>query len=143
MILFFLSVAVIVAVLLTAGFYVFSAYVMFRIGDKFLTGTFREFLIPVHNVLLMCDCAGITRFTAVLMLLPPAAAFIIYIFAPDAAGYALCCAAALFSLSWIYLWGSVAARLGKNFWLWGVMSLFSGGIPILFLAFDSSLPKRR
>ena len=39
-------------------------------------------------------------------------------------------------------WGSVAERLGKSFWLWGAACLVFGGVPVLFLAFDGSMPRR-
>ncbi len=32
----------------------------------------------LHNVLPLCDCTGITRFTAAMMLFPPAAALFMY-----------------------------------------------------------------
>ena len=77
--------AALAALAMLLGFYLFTAYVMYRIGDKFRIGSYLEFLIPVYNVMLLCDCAGITRW--------------------------------------------VTAGIG--------------GLPVLVLAFDGSLPRRR
>lgn len=138
--LLFGTFALFAVILFTFGFYLFSAYVLFRIGEKFRVGSYPAFLVPVYNVMLLCDCAGITRWTAAGIVMPGLAAALLGIFIPlGDAGYA---ALAIFTFSWIYLWGSVAERLGKNFWLWGLLTAFLGGIPILFLAFDSSLPSR-
>src|SRR5208282_2198874 len=37
----------------------------------------------------------------------------------------------------IYFWGSVASRLGRNFWLYG-LTIWFFALPILFLAFDET-----
>lgn len=50
---------------------------------------------------------------------------------------------AVFFFCWIYLWGSIAQRLGKKFLAVGRAELFFGGLPLLILAFDGSLPRRR
>lgn len=39
---------------------------------------------------------------------------------------------------WIGLWGSIARALGREFWLYGVMSLTI--VPVVILAFDDSRP---
>ena len=130
--------------LLGLCFYAFSAYVMFRIGDKFGNRcSFFEFLIPFYNLLLLCDCAGVARWTAAAMAFAPFAALLSLFACGSFRSVVLCSAAALFIFSWGYLWGSVARRLGKNFLLWGASSVLFGGIPVLFLAFDQSLPPRR
>lgn len=42
----------------------------------------------------------------------------------------------------VYLWGKIAERLGKNFWLWGILTPVLLGLPVLILAFDGSMPSR-
>jgi len=44
--------------------------------------------------------------------------------------------------STINIWGSIAERLGKSYWFYGITTLVIG-IPILILAFDSSMPASR
>jgi type IV pilus assembly protein PilM len=40
---------------------------------------------------------------------------------------------------WIKIWGSIAERLGKSYWLYGITILFFG-VPVFILAFDDSYP---
>ena len=128
---------------LCAAGYLFAAYVMFRVGEKFRVGRFRDYLVPVWNLALLCDCGGVTRWTAAGLALPAPLFWIICAAgAPSLEFYAGRALAALFVFCWVYLWGSVAERLGKNFWLWGAVCLIFGGIPVLFLAFDGSMPRR-
>ena len=128
---------------LCAAGYLFAAYVMFRVGEKFRVGRFRDYLVPVWNLALLCDCGGVTRLVAAGLALPAPLFWIICAAgAPSLEFYAGRALAALFVFCWVYLWGSVAERLGKNFWLWGAACLIFGGIPVLFLAFDGSMPRR-
>ena len=128
---------------LCAAGYLFAAYVMFRVGEKFRVGRYRDYLVPVWNLALLCDCGGVTRWTAAGLALPAPLFWIICAAgAPSLEFYAGRALAALFVFCWVYLWGSVAERLGKNFWLWGAACLIFGGIPVLFLAFDGSMPRR-
>jgi hypothetical protein len=99
-----------------AAVYLFSAYVSYRIGVKFKIGTFGEYCIPVYNVVLLCQCAAISPWNLLWLLVPVANV-----------GFA------------VYLWGTLARRLGHDFWLYGV-GIFLFGIPILILAFDDSQP---
>ncbi|OUO95234.1 hypothetical protein [Cloacibacillus sp. An23] len=134
--------ALLISITLCAVGYVFAAYVMFRVGEKFRVGRFRDYLVPVWNLMLMCDCAGVTRLTAAGLALPAPLFWIICAAgAPSLEIYAGRALAALFAFCWVYLWGSAAERLGKNFWLWGVLCLLFGGLPVLFLAFDDSMPR--
>ncbi len=135
--------AILLSLALCAGGYLFAAYVMFRIGEKFRVGRYRDYLVPVLNLMLLCDCGGVTRWTAAGLALP-VPLFLIFgaAAAPSLEIYAGRAAAALFAFCWVYLWGSVAERLGKNFWLWGAACLVFGGIPALLLAFDGSMPRR-
>ncbi len=141
---FFGAFALLAALAATFGFYLFSAYVMYRLGDKFRVGSFAGFLLPVYNVMLLCDCAGVTRWLTAGLAAPAFAAAALNLFClgmfSGNIGYLV---SAVFFFSWVYLWGSIAERLGKNFWLWGILSLLFGGLPVLILAFDGSLPRRR
>lgn len=128
---------------LCAAGYLFAAYVMFRVGEKFRVGRFRDYLVPVWNLALLCDCGGVTRLVAAGLALPAPLFWIICAAgAPSLEFYAGRALAALFIFCWVYLWGSVAERLGKSFWLWGAACLVFGGVPVLFLAFGGSMPRR-
>lgn len=128
---------------LCAAGYLFAAYVMFRVGEKFRVGRYRDYLVPVWNLALLCDCGGVTRLVAWGLALPAPLFWIICAAgAPSLEFYAGRALAALFIFCWVYLWGSVAERLGKSFWLWGAACLVFGGVPVLFLAFDGSMPRR-
>lgn len=128
---------------LCAAGYLFAAYVMFRVGEKFRVGRYRDYLVPVWNLSLLCDCGGVTRLVAAGLALPAPLFWIICAAgAPSLEFYAGRALAALFVFCWVYLWGSVAERLGKSFWLWGAACLVFGGVPVLFLAFDGSMPRR-
>ena len=125
---------------LCAAGYLFAAYVMFRVGEKFRVGRYRDYLVPVWNLALLCDCGGVTRLVAAGLALPAPLFWIICAAgAPSLEFYAGRALAALFIFCWVYLWGSVAERLGKSFWLWGAACLVFGGVPVLFLAFDGSM----
>lgn len=128
---------------LCAAGYLFAAYVMFRVGEKFRVGRYRDYLVPVWNLALLCDCGGVTRLVAAGLALPAPLFWIICAAgAPSLEFYAGRALAALFIFCWVYLWGSIAERLGKSFWLWGAACLVFGGVPVLFLAFDGSMPRR-
>lgn len=139
--LFGLSLLLISLALCAAG-YLFAAYVMFRVGEKFRVGRWRDYVVPVRNIMLICDCAGVTRWTAAGLALPAPLFWIICAAAPPLEFYAGRALAALFVFCWVYLWGSVAERLGRSFWLWGAACLMFGGLPVLVLAFDGSMPRR-
>lgn len=135
--------ALLLSITLCAAGYIFAAYVMFRVGEKFRVGRFRDYLVPVWNLALICDCAGVTRWVAAGLVLPaPLFLMIRAACAPQIEFYAGRALAALFVFCWVYLWGSAAERLGKSFWLWGAACLVFGGVPVLFLAFDGSMPRR-
>ena len=123
------------------GIYIFTAYVLSRLGKKFGVGSFPLFLIPVYDIMILCDCAKITRWLTVALVAPGIVTFVMnavtfYIFAPvlEPASALVAVAAA------IYLWGTIARRLGKNFWLWGIGTVMLMGLPVLIMAFDSSAP---
>ncbi|MDD4159954.1 MAG: hypothetical protein PHO18_03300 [Synergistaceae bacterium] len=135
------ALAVIVLVLMCFGIYIFAAYVFSRLGEKFRVGSFLQFLIPFYNIALLCDCARISRWFTVAIVAPgivTAAMNIVsfYVFTEIFSSGAAMVAFA----SNVYLWGKIAERLGRNFWLWGIMTPVLLGLPILFLAFDGSMP---
>ncbi|MDO4988111.1 MAG: hypothetical protein Q4E17_03645 [Synergistes sp.] len=131
-------IVILLLLLLIAGVYAFCAYVMYRVGDKFRIGSLRDYMIPIYNIVLLCDCAKITRLTAAGIIIPASAASLISLCCGDGVGSNI----GIISLvCWVYLWGSIAEKLGKNFWLWGLASVLFGGIPVLFMAFDESMPK--
>lgn len=128
---------------LCAACYLFAAYVMFRVGEKFRIGSYRDYVVPVRNLMLICDCAGVTRWTAAGLAMPAPLFWMIgAVGAPSLEFYAGRALAALFMFCWVYMWGSVAERLGKSFWLWGTICLIFGGLPVLVFAFDGSMPRR-
>jgi hypothetical protein len=110
----------------------FGAYVLLRVGRKFGIGSFGAYCVPVYNLILICRCAGLPAWVAI-----GGSCVLLNLLAPNLAPlfYAVTVG------SFTYLWGTVAQRLGKSFWPWGVASAVSG-IPIFFLAFDSSTPIR-
>lgn len=95
--------------------YWLSVYIMYRIGQKFRVGSMPGFSIPFYNSVLLCRCADISGWAVILMFVP----YIGVVFP-------------------IWLYGAIAQRLGKNFWLYGLGSLIV--IPVLILAFDDSKP---
>ncbi len=138
----FAALAVIVLVLMCFGIYIFAAYVFSRLGGKFGVGSFIAFLIPFYNVALLCDCAGISRWFTVAIVAPGIVTaamnlisfYIFYLFFSSGAAFVALAAN-------VYLWGNIARRLGKNFWLWGILTPVLLGLPVLILAFDGSMPE--
>lgn len=120
------------------------AYVLYRIGRKFKVGSFGGFLIPVYNILLLCDCAQISRWFSIGIFFPAlilvmATALGIFFMGPLIFLFKLSTPLIVFATN-VYLWGCIAERLGKNFWLWGICTPLFCGLPILVLAFDDSVP---
>lgn len=99
--------------------YLFGSYVLYKIGQKFGIGSFWHYLIPFYNMILMCRCGGVSAWNVLGMLIFPINIY-----------------------STINIWGSIAEKLGKSYWLYGITTLLVG-IPVLILAFDSSLPQER
>lgn len=97
--------------------YLFGSYVLYKIGQKFGIGSFWHYLIPFYNMILMCRCGGVSAWNVLGMLIFPINIY-----------------------STINIWGSIAEKLGKSYWLYGITTLLVG-IPVLILAFDSSLPQ--
>ena len=120
-------------------------YVLYRIGRKFQIGTFWSFLVPVYNLFLLCDCAQISRWFSVGIFFPALVLLLIiplgiFFMGPLIFLFKLSTPIVVFATN-TYLWGRIAERLGKNFWLWGILTFLFGGLPVLVLAFDGSMPR--
>lgn len=129
-------VVLVFAIGFAIGLYLLIGYVLSRIGRKFGIGSFGTYCVPVYNVVLLCRCGGISGWVAIGIFTFGLAGSLLEVALPlhlIATGFPI-------GLS-IYLWGSIAQRLDKSFWLWGI-GCGVLGIPILFLAFDSSRPVR-
>ncbi len=103
-----------VSFIIVIAIWVFSSYTLYRIGKKFEIGSFLGFCIPGYNVYLLCKCADVPLWNV--------AGF----FVPILNIYCL-----------INIWGSIAERLGRSYWLYGVLTVLFW-FPALILAFDSS-----
>ena len=103
-------------IILIVGVWVFSSYVLYRIGRKFEIGSFLEYCIPFYNMVLLCRCGRISPWNVLGLILPIVSIYFI-----------------------IHIWGSVAQGLGKNYWIYGIGSLFFC-ITAFIMAFDSSRP---
>ncbi|MDO5562544.1 MAG: hypothetical protein Q4F74_02925 [Synergistaceae bacterium] len=137
------TLALTTLLLIFFGIYIFVAYVFCRLGEKFHVGSFLKFLIPIYNIMLLCDCGGISRWFAAGIVAPGFVAGILksigsMVFAQGPVVNNL--VALVGFVTSVYIWGNIAKRLGKNFWLWGIGSVILMGIPCLFLAFDGSMP---
>lgn len=90
-------------------------YPLYCLGRKFGVGTYWAYWVPIHNLVLLCRCAGIPSKNVVWILIPL-----------TGPGF------------WAYLWGRIARRLGHSFWTYALTSFFC--VPILILAFNASQP---
>ncbi|MCK9227713.1 MAG: type IV pilus assembly protein PilM [Syntrophorhabdaceae bacterium] len=105
------------AFILPVLIYVVTSYVLYRIGRKFeLDSPFWHYLVPFYNMVLMCRCGGVSAWNVLGMMIFPINIY-----------------------STINVWGSIAEKLGKSYWLYGITTLLLG-IPVFILAFDSSAP---
>lgn len=132
--------------------YVLGSYVNCRLGKKFAVGSFAEFLIPVYGTMLLCDCAKVSRWLTAFFVLP-------LLFGRFGSLAVICVI-----VSYMFLYGKIARRLGRNPWIWGVIYAvlfgltapicfvmdalwiwliilgFFLGIPIMIMALDNSMP---
>lgn len=106
----------IVSVAIWFVIYLFYCYAFYRIGRKFGIGSFGEYCIPIYNMVLICRCGGISGWNVLGLLIPVVNIYFV-----------------------IHIWGSVAERLGKSYWLYGIVTLLAF-ITIIILAFDNSIP---
>jgi hypothetical protein len=107
-VLFLLGVGLLVA-------YIGFCAVLWRIGRKFQDEGFLAYCIPVYQWVLMCRCAGVSGWHAAAMCVPMV-------------NYG--------AMIWIF--GNIAARMGKSFWGFGLGSLVL--VPTLILAFGNGKP---
>ncbi|MDL2297776.1 hypothetical protein LJC40_01325 [Synergistaceae bacterium OttesenSCG-928-D05] len=131
---------VIIAFVVGAAVYLFAVYAMTRIGRKFGVGNFWEFLVPVYNIMLLCDCAGISRWTTLAIAAPG-----FFLFSGPLIGVLLAGGAFLSAVCFaanVYLWGSIAEKFGKNFWFWGVITPLFLWMPALVFAFGEASPRK-
>ncbi len=94
--------------------YLLGSYVLYKIGRKFGIGSFWEYLVPFYNMVLMCRCGGVSAWNVLGLMIFPISIY-----------------------STINIWGSIAEKLGKSYWLYGITTLLFG-VPVFILAFDSS-----
>jgi len=102
--------------IVVVAIWLFISYTLYRVGKKFQIGSFWEYCIPIYNIYLICKCADVSLWN------------IVGVFIPFLNIY--CC---------INIWGRIAERLGKSYWLYGITTLFFG-VPVFILAFDGSYP---
>jgi len=97
--------------------YIFGGYVLYLIDKKFSgKSSFLVFLVPVYNMIPMCRCAGVSSWHVLGLMLFPVSIY-----------------------STVCIWGGIAQKLGKNYWLYGIAMLFFG-FPALVMSFDRSKP---
>jgi type IV pilus assembly protein PilM len=113
---FFASLFIITFIVVFLAVWFFISYTLYRIGRKFQIGSFWGYCVPVYNIYLICKCADVPLWNIVGLFVP-----ILNIY---------CC---------INIWGSIAERLGKSYWIYGITILLFC-IPVLILAFDGSYP---
>jgi type IV pilus assembly protein PilM len=110
---FFASLFIMYLVVFIVIVWFFISYTLYRVGKKFQIGSFWEYCIPFYNMYLICKCADVPLWIFVGCFIP---IFNIY------------CN--------IKIWGNIAERLGKSYWLYGITTLIF--FPICVLAFDNS-----
>jgi type IV pilus assembly protein PilM len=113
---FFASLFIITFIVVFLAIWFFISYTLYRIGRKFQIGSFWGYCVPIYNIYLICKCADVPLWNIVGLFVP-----ILNIY---------CC---------INIWGSIAERLGKSYWIYGITILLFC-IPVLILAFDGSYP---
>lgn len=123
---------------------IFASYVLYRIGRKFQVGSLPGFLVPIYNIVLLCDCARISRWFAAGILFPAVVLFLamslgVFFMGPLVFFFKISSPMVVFATN-VYLWGNIAQRLGKNFWVWGLCVPLLFFLPVLALAFDDSTP---
>ncbi|MCB1734357.1 MAG: protein kinase [Gammaproteobacteria bacterium] len=117
-------------VIIALWIYVGLAYLKFRIGRKFGVGQFWQYLVPIWDNILLCQAAGISVWWAMGLVAANAAAQYMeagvgqLIFNLAAAGIAG------------FIFGTIARRLGQNFWLYLVLTTVLLVLPSVIMLFD-------
>lgn len=96
--------------------YLIGSYAHAKIGEKFGIGSMVQYFIPVYCHVLICRCAQVSAWWVVGLFVPYVNIAVV-----------------------VYIYGSLATQLGKNFWINGLGSLVFG-IPIFIMAWDKSKP---
>ncbi len=94
--------------------WLFFSYVIYRIGKKFGVGSFLGYCVPIYNLVLVCRCGNISPWNVLGLAIPVVGIYFM-----------------------IHIWGSVADKLGKSYWVYGVGSLFFS-VTVFIMAFDGS-----
>jgi hypothetical protein len=97
-------------------FYIFGCITLWQIGKKFGIGTPGAYFVPIRNMALLCRCAEVSAWHVL-----------------------FCCIPILNGGALIWIWGNLARRMGRSFWLYGLFcpSLF---LPVLVLAYGGAMP---
>lgn len=96
--------------------YIVSSFAAAKIGKKFGIGPTWQYFIPIYNHVLLCRCAKISGWWVIGTLVP-------------VINFAIL----------VYIYGSLAKKLGKNFWLYGLGGLFFA-ISLYIMAWGKSQP---
>ena len=138
------GIAAILLFFMYFGVYFIAVYVFTRVGRKFGVGSFIQFMIPIWNMILLCDCGKVSRWTVAAIAAPGLILWPLnklgIVVTPDALDTA---AGLIIFLGNAYIWGNIAGRLGKNKVLWGLMTPLLAFIPAAFLAFGDAMPVDR
>ncbi len=94
--------------------YFFESYVLFRLGRKFNSGEYLDYCLPFYGWILLCRSIKLPVWYVILFFLPFT--------------YPIIC---------VIIFGRIADRLGKNYWVFGLGTAFFV-FPIFIMAFDSS-----
>lgn len=98
--------------------YVFYCVTLWQIGKKFGVGTAGAYFIPFRNMVLLCECAGVSGWNVLFCAIP-------------IVNYG----------AMLWIWGNLARRMGRGFWLYGILCSFVF-LPALILAFGKAAPVR-
>ncbi|SMD04433.1 DUF5684 domain-containing protein [Sporomusa malonica] len=96
--------------------YIVFSYASGKIGEKFHVGSMGQYFIPIYSQLLLCKCAQISLWWVLGMFVPIVNLAVI-----------------------VYIYGTLAQRLGKSFWVNGLGSLIFC-ITVFIMAWDDSKP---
>ncbi len=92
--------------------YLFNSYIQYRIGLKLgIKKGFGVYLIPLYPYCLYFKALGDSCANILLLLIP-----------------------GINIIAFVILFGKIAEKLGRNFWLYG-LGIMAFGLPILILAF--------
>ena len=96
--------------------YLLSSYAAAKVGKKFGVASTWQYFIPIYNHVLLCRCAKISGWWVIGTIVP-------------VINFAVL----------VYIYGSLAKQLGKNFWLYGIGGLIFCST-LFIMAWDKSQP---